>query len=205
MRGRPGCPRRERQLVRSAAHVTVTGPGGVGKSRFALEVARSVDKDFRDGIWLVELASVADPGLMPSLIATTLGIPDPTVRSTLTSLVEALRERELLLVVDNCEHLASACATVLGTLLQRCPQLHVPATSREVLGLTGETIRSIGPLQLPDPLPESLPETLVESEAVQLFLHRARNAVPDRALNLAFVAQLCHRLDGLPLAIELAA
>ena len=188
--------------------VTLTGAGGIGKTRLALRLAESVMADYRDGVWTVELAALADPALVPQTVATVLGVREQPGRPVLDCLLEALRARRLLLVVDNCDHLVEACAALVLPLLQHCPELHIVATSREVLGVAGETVWRIPALILPSPAADADPTTVAASEAGALFLDRARAVLPGFALtsdNAGAVSSICRRLDGLPLAIELAA
>ena len=188
--------------------VTLTGSGGVGKTRLSLRVAEEVRVDFADGVWLVELAALTDPALVPQHIAAALGIRENPGRSVLESLLSFLRERQLLLVLDNCEHLLEACAQLTEALLRACPGLKVLASSREPLSIAGEAV--YGVRSLPFPNPDRLPpiESLMEYTAVSLFVDRARLVLPDYQAtehNAAALARICQRLDGIPLAIELAA
>ena len=187
--------------------VTLTGPGGVGKTRLALQVATDLGGDFAHGAKFVALAAVRDPALVASTIAHALGVVEAGGRSSGDRLGDALRNRHLLLVLDNYEHLLDA-APLVTDLLTRCPTLAVLATSRSPLRLAGEHVVPVPPLALPDL--ERLPvvERLAEVGAVRLFVDRARAADPAFVLtgeNAGAVAAVCHRLDGLPLAIELAA
>jgi len=196
------------RLVRTTRLVTLTGAGGAGKTRLAIEAALRVLGGLPGGAWLVELAPVADPALVPQSIADALGVREETGRSLLESIRHHLGTGSLLLVVDNCEHLVDACASILHALLRTCPGLRVLTTSREPLGVAGEVAWRVPPLTLP--YPEKLPaiEALARCEAVQLFVERAGQARPGFSLdetNARAVAEICYRLDGLPLAIELAA
>src|SRR5215216_856245 len=187
--------------------VTLTGPGGVGKTRLALAVAEVLAPEFADGAAFVELASVADPALVPSTLAQALGIRPAGAESPGAALARALRGTRLLLVLDNFEHVLPA-ASLVAELLAACPDLAVLATSRAPLRLRGERVRMVPPLALPDP--DRLPPVaeLAGVAAVRLFVARARDARPVFALteaNAPAVAEVCHRLDGLPLALELAA
>jgi predicted ATPase/DNA-binding CsgD family transcriptional regulator len=185
--------------------VTVTGPGGVGKSRLAGEVARRVAGRFADGVWLVELAAVPEPALVPAAVAVALGIHQPPGLSIPDSLVRALATQQLLLVLDNCEHVAAAVAGLCGALLPAADDMRVLATSREPAGIAGEARYRLQPLTVPDP---DDPADVGRSEAVALFADRARLADPHFELGGEAgpaVARLVERLDGMPLAIELAA
>ncbi len=187
--------------------LTLSGPGGVGKTRLGIRVAADLASDFPDGVCFVSLAPIRDPDLVVAAIAETLGLQEIGERPLLEGLKSYLRERKLLLLLDNFEHVAPA-APVVAELLRACPALEVLATSRAVLHLSGEHEYSVSPLGLPDS--ESLPgpEELTRYEAINLFVERARTARPDFRLHetdAKAVAEVCLRLDGLPLAIELAA
>jgi predicted ATPase/DNA-binding CsgD family transcriptional regulator len=196
--------------------VTLTGPGGAGKTRLAGEVAKQVAGRFADGVWLAELAAVRDPGQVPAAVAAALGIYDLPVVAAADALAHALARRQLLLVLDNCEQVIGAAAEVSGRLLLGADDVRVLATSREPLRIAGEARYRLGPLTLPDPGKSGNPDDPagftaapeVESEAVTLFADRARRAEPGFTLDAptrTTVAQLVTRLDGMPLAIELAA
>jgi len=192
------------QLARDRL-VTVTGPGGAGKTRLAGEVARRVAGGFADGVWLAELAAVRDPGQVAAVVAAALGIRDLPSVAAADALAGVLARRQLLLVLDNCEQVIGAAAELCGRLLLGADDVRVLATSREPLRIAGEVRYRLGPLTLPGPgdLPGAAP-----CEAVTLFADRARRADPGFTLDeqaAAAVAQLVARLDGLPLAIELAA
>jgi predicted ATPase/DNA-binding CsgD family transcriptional regulator len=185
--------------------VTVTGPGGAGKTRLAGEVARRVSGRFADGVWLAELAAVTDPAQVAAVVGTALGIRDLPPVAAADALAQALARRQLLLVLDNCEHVIGAAAEVCGRLLLGADDVRVLATSREPLRIAGEVRYRLGPLTLPDP---GDPATDAGCEAVRLFADRARRVQPGFALDgktAATVARLVARLDGMPLAIELAA
>jgi predicted ATPase/DNA-binding CsgD family transcriptional regulator len=185
--------------------VTVTGPGGAGKTRLAGEVARGVAGRFADGVWLAELALVRDPAQVPAAVAAALGIADSPGVPVATALARGLAARQLLLVVDNCEHVIDAAARLCAALLSACDELRVLATSREPLRAAGEARYRLAPLTLPDP--DDL-ASAAQAEAVALFADRARRADARFALDDQAgpaVARLVTRLDGMPLAIELAA
>ena len=196
--------------------VTLTGPGGAGKTRLAAEVARRVAGRFADGVWLAELAAVRDPAQVPAAVAAALGIHDLPVVAAADALAHALARRQLLLVLDNCEQVIGAAAEVCGRLLLGADDVRVLATSRESLRIAGEARYRLGPLTLPAPETPETPDTQEnpadqareESEAVTLFADRARRAEPSFILDQQTrktVAELVARLDGMPLAIELAA
>ena len=197
-----------KDLLRQTRLVTLTGTGGVGKTRLALEVARQVVEDYPDGIWLVELAALADPTLVPHAVAGVLGVTDQPSQPITATLVAALRSRRLLLALDNCEHLVAACAALADGLLRSCPRVRILATSREALNITGERVWRVPSLAVPDGSRLPPLDAFTQIEAVRLFAERAvlaqaRFAVTAR--NAPAVAQVCDRLDGIPLAIELAA
>jgi predicted ATPase/class 3 adenylate cyclase len=185
--------------------LTLTGTGGCGKTRLALEAAHRTE----DGeAWLVELAALSDPELVPQAAASGFGVREAPGEPLAQTLAEALRDRSLLLVLDNCEHLVAACAALADTLLRRCPAARLLATSREALGIDGETTYRVPSLSVPDLKQLPPPVELARCEAVRLFIERAAQARPGFALterNAEAVAQVCCRLDGIPLAIELAA
>jgi predicted ATPase/class 3 adenylate cyclase len=192
-------------LVRGRSLVTLTGVGGVGKTRLALQLAADVVPEFPDGAWLCELAPVGEPGALWDVVATTLGVPLAPGRSVEASVLEYLAPKRLLLVLDNCEHLLDGVARVVDTLTRHCSGVTVLATSREGLALPGEQLVAVPSLGLPS---EDDRGGLPHSDSVQLFVERAQDAKRDfqlTASNGPAVAQLCRRLDGIPLAIELAA
>jgi predicted ATPase/class 3 adenylate cyclase len=193
-----------------AAHrlITLTGSGGTGKTRLALQAAAELLDHFNHGIWFIELAPLTDPDLIPQAILSEIGVIEGQGRQPLDALKEYLHHKKSLLILDNCEHLISACAQVVNALLSAASGLKVLATSREALGLKGELAYPVPSLSLPDP--KHLPpiEQLLQIESVRLFVDRALLAAPHFALdgdNAPFIAQICCRLDGIPLAIELAA
>jgi predicted ATPase len=198
----------EKLLVGEARLVTLTGSGGSGKTRLALSVAAELAGDYEDGVWWVELASLSDPDLVPQAVASALGMNEAPGRSLIEALVEYLEGREVLLLLDNCEHLVEACAALCDVLLHACPKLRILATSREALGVAGERNWPVPSLSFPDP--HSLPriEELGRIESVRLFVERVRSRRSEFALdsrNAPSVAEVCRALDGIPLAIELAA
>lgn len=194
-------------LLGSSRLVTLTGPGGVGKTRLAVEVAAAVAGDYPDGGWLVELASVSEPEMVTQAIASALGVRQEPGRPLAETLANRLASGELLLVLDNCEHLVAACAALVARLLGTCPRLSVVATSQERLKVPGERSYPVAPLSLP-PAGGAAFDAVARSESVGLFVERAVEVRPDFSLdatNAAAVGEICRSLDGIPLAIELAA
>jgi len=194
------------RLLRSVRMVTLTGAGGCGKTRMALQASSVVAEDFPDGVWLVELAPVSDPLLVPTTLAAVLGLREQAGKPLTETIAEGLRARRTLLVFDNAEHLTDSCAAIAHLLLRQVPGLTVLTTSREPLGITGEVIYRVPSLTVP--APHSPLEKLTEFESVNLFLDRARRVAGSFALtesNASAVAEICRRLDGIPLALELAA
>ena len=197
-----------RRLLSESRLVTLTGVGGAGKTRLSLRVAADLRRAFPDGVWFVELAALDDHALLTQTIASGLGLRDRTARWPVSALAEYLSDKHMLLVLDNCEHLRNACAVLTETVLRAAPALHVLATSRQALGLTGEHIFQVPTLSVPDADRHPPPAALHQYEAVNLFLDRATAVKPSFVLteaNADTVARVCQRLDGLPLAIELTA
>jgi predicted ATPase/DNA-binding CsgD family transcriptional regulator len=188
--------------------LTITGPGGSGKTRLALEVARDLLEIYPDGVWLVELAPLSEEALVPKAVAEAFEVSERPDEPLVDTLTEVLGGREMLLVVDNCEHLLEATARLVDVLLDSCPNLRVLATSREGLGVEGEVRWPVPSLSAPDPQYSSTVEELERLDSARLFLARARNHDPSFAFtpgNAQTVAELCSKLEGIPLAIELAA
>lgn len=197
-----------RQQLKTARLLTLAGIGGTGKTRLALQLGAEMLGQFTDGVWFVELAAISDETLVAQAVATALQIQEEPGSPLLDTLTDKLRNKQVLIIQDNCEHLISACARLISTLLRNCPGLRVIATSREALSVQGETLFRIAALSLPDP--NNLPgvDKLLEYEAVRLFVERAGAVSQSFELNeqnAVSVAQICGRLDGIPLAIELAA
>jgi predicted ATPase/DNA-binding CsgD family transcriptional regulator len=186
--------------------LTLTGAGGSGKTRLALEVARRLVAEYPDGVWLVELAPLSEGALVPKEVAKALGVSERPAQPLTGTLAEVLRDMELLLLVDNCEHLLEATAHLIDSLLDSCPHLSILATSREAIGVEGEARWLVPPLSVPEDGLSS--EELGGYEAVRLFVERAGGRDPSFSLNpqnALAVAEICGRLEGIPLAIELAA
>ncbi len=197
-----------RRLLHAARLLTLTGAGGCGKTRLALAVAGEVGADYPDGVWLVELAELADPSLVPQAVAEALGLREEPGQPILVTLTTYLTPTRLLLVLDNCEHLAAACAELVTVLLAACPQLRVLTTSRAPLEAPAETIYRVPSLALPDVARRPSSDDLLAFDAIGLFVERARARQPDFALtprNEDGVMAICLRLDGIALALELAA
>ncbi|MGB8166536.1 MAG: adenylate/guanylate cyclase domain-containing protein, partial [Chthoniobacteraceae bacterium] len=200
-----------KRLLGTTRLLTLTGPGGTGKTRLSLQVAADVLENYPHGVWLVELATVSDASMIGETIASAIDIREEAGRPPLDTLINAIRGWRLLLVLDNCEHLIGAVADIAGNLLRRCPDLRILASSREPLSIAGESIWPVPPLDVPEFVRggETPPlSTFEDLEAVQLFVERAAAVRPGFALtpeNALTVARLCWRLDGIALAIELAA
>jgi len=195
-------------LLQTARLLTLTGPGGTGKTRLALEVATTVVDAYPQGIWLVELAPLTDPALVPQAVATALGVREQPGRSILDALLDYLRAKTLLLILDNSEHLIETCAQYTEMMLRAAPGVTILATSREPLGVAGETPYRVPPLSLPDPRRIHHLDSLGQNDCVRLFVERAATAYPPfqlTAKNAPAITQICVRLDGIPLALELAA
>jgi non-specific serine/threonine protein kinase len=209
-----------KRLLSQGRLVTLTGPGGVGKTRLALRVTDEVRQAYPDGVWLVTLGNLSDPGLLADTVAAAVGVQDYSTRGLMVTLSEFLKHRHLLLVLDNCEHLVDACATFISSVLPIAPDLQILATSRQSLGTTGEQTWAVPPLGIPDLRAvhdlssEShddgriATQMLAHSDALTLFTERAQAVRPDFTItpgNVMAVARICRRLDGIPLALELAA
>src|SRR3954447_17381642 len=194
-----------RRLLASSRMLTLTGIGGVGKTRLALRMAAEVRRTFAHGVWFVELASLRDPMLLPHTVANTLELRQVSAEPA-TDLAAYLEDQQLLVVLDNCEHLTEAVAILASKLLAASPGLRILATSRHVLGVEGEQTLTVPPLSTPEGVVGAGDATHYES--VKLFVDRASAVAPDFEIteaNRAVVVELCRQLDGIPLAIELAA
>ena len=203
---------REKELMEIIQHihkhrlVTLTGSGGVGKTRLAIKIGKQLLGDYSNGVWLLELAALNDPALLPQTIATTFGLVTNSNAPLVDVLINFLRNKNILLIFDNCEHLLDVCAQLADTLLRQCPALKILATSRQALGIMGEVSYRVPSLALPNS--QELFKNIKTYESVQLFEERAQLAQSDFTLtkeNASSVAEICSRLDGIPLAIELAA
>jgi predicted ATPase len=197
-----------RRLLGDGRLLTLAGAGGVGKTRLALRLAAEVRRTFPDGVWLADLAPLQDGKLVPQTVIAALGLQDHSTRPPVDTLLAYLAGKQLLLVLDNCEHLPDACAVLATKLLSKTEGLRILATSRQLLNVQGERVLEVPPLSVPDHDWLSAGVSLIECEAVRLFAERAATVVPGFAVtggNGAVVARLCQGLDGIPLAIELAA
>jgi predicted ATPase/DNA-binding SARP family transcriptional activator len=197
-----------KELLLTTRLLTLTGAGGSGKTRLAIEAATGLVDYFADGVWLIEFAPLNDAALVPHAVASTLGLLETGGRPLVTALIDVLREKQRLLIFDNCEHLIDACAQLVSALLHACPQLHILSTSRERLDIPGETPFRVPPLSTPDTQQVPMIQELARYEAVRLFIERGGTAIPAYTLtadNATAIARICQRLDGMPLAIELAA
>jgi predicted ATPase/DNA-binding winged helix-turn-helix (wHTH) protein len=204
--GRAAAAQFVRDLVSAYRVVTLTGPGGIGKTSLAIKAVRYLLPDFEDGGWLVELASLSDPGLVPSTVAGTLGLK-LIDKISAESVARAVGGRHLLLVLDNCEHVIDAVANLAETFTRLCPRATIVATSREVLRIDGESVYRVPPLDVPA-LGQAAPDYIMQYSAVELFVARTKALNADfspHAEDLASIATICRRLDGIPLAIEFAA
>src|SRR5215208_5756506 len=196
-----------KRLIPMTRNLTLAGAGGSGKTRLAFEVARDLIGTYPDGVWMVELAPLSEPGLIAQEVAGVLGVTERPGEPPADTLVDFLGDKDMLLVLDNCEHLIEAAARLAEYLLHSCPRLRILATSREPLGIAGEVVWQVIPLSLPDMDRPASVEGLMRYEACRLFVDRARLRLPDFELtqqNAGAVARVCRKLGGMPLAIELA-
>ena len=195
-------------LLKKTRLLTLTGSGGCGKTRLSLQVAARLSDSYADGVWMVELAVLTDPELVPQTVATNLGLKEELNRSLTQTLTAYLKSKHLLLLLDNAEHLLAACAQLADAVLPLCAQVTMLATSREALGIAGELTYRVPSLSIPDPKRDLTPERVSRYESARLFIERARFRMPQFAVtheNAGALASVCYRLDGIPLAIELAA
>ena len=196
------------RLLEQNRLVTMIGAGGIGKTRLALQTGQSLLNDYPDGVWFISLESIADEDLLPQTVASFLNIPEPPDKSLISAIKNEVENKSLLLILDNCEHLLDACAQLAEALLKTCPNLKILATSRDLLRLRGEAIYHVPPLTLPRSYDAQMINEIVNSESIQLFAQRAALILPNFEIsqaNLPTLIQICNRLDGIPLAIELAA
>ena len=197
-----------KKLVAANRIVTLTGSGGAGKTRLSLQVGAQCLNQFSDGVWLAELAPVTDPTLVPQTLLSIFNLHEDSHRSPLEVLIDHLRAKTLLLIIDNCEHLIEACAQISEDLLHACAKVKILASSREALGIAGEAAYRVPSLNTPDPAHLPSLDQLQKMDSIRLFIERATTAKPGFTLtedNASFLAQICYRLDGIPLALELAA
>ena len=197
-----------KSLLRQTHLLTLTGSGGAGKTRLSLQIAADVIDDFANGVWLVELAPLLEPAFLPRAISEALGVQEEPERALEDTLCDYLREKEILIILDNCEHLIEACSSLAEKLLSNSAKLKLIATSREALRCSGEQTHSVLSLEVPDPKDEISPEKLTQYEAARLFIERALSVNPNfrvNSENAHALAEICYQLDGIPLAIELAA
>lgn len=204
-----------KKLISQHRLVTLVGAGGVGKTRLSVATASDLLDDVRDGIWQIDLAPLADPALVTQTVATVMDVREQSGRPLIQTLADALNGKELLLILDNCEHVIHAARSFIEYLLRAAPDVSFLATSRQILGITGERVFRVPPLRVPDPIPwssykdgEDRAAALELSESAALFVERAMAALPTFVLSSAnanAVAKICRRLDGIPLALELAA
>ncbi len=195
-------------LIKKTHLLTLTGSGGAGKTRLALQAAADIIDDFPNGIWFIELASVSDSAMVTRTVMKIFNLKEEHEKTPEETLCDFLKDRETLVILDNCEHIVDVCASLAETLLSRCPKLKLLATSREALRCRGEKIFSVSSLEIPDPSESMTTEKLEQYEAVRLFIERAITADSDFKVNndnAPALAQICYQLDGIPLAIELAA
>lgn len=197
-----------KQLLTTTHLLTLTGSGGTGKTRLSLQTAADVLESFAGGVWFVELAPIADPALVPQAVASVLGVFELPGHSTLDLLLEYLRAKQLLLILDNCEHLLDACAQLANQLLRGCPKLKILASGREALGIVGEHAYRVPSLSIDDLRQTPKLDAILDNDCVHLFVERAQAVQSSfhlTAKNALAIAQICLRLDGIPLAVELAA
>jgi predicted ATPase len=206
--GRDAVLTEAKHLLDRGRLLTLVGSGGMGKTRLALCLGSDLVDANADGVWLVDFAPVAELPLVPWIVAAALGVSEQPGRPMVATLAQHLAARHALLIFDNCEHLVAGTAEVTEALLRACPEVRILATSRQALGIEGETVFLVPPVALPDPAPQRYLERLEKTEAIRLFVDRASAAAPNFRLtepNFEAIADICRQLDGVPLAIELAA
>lgn len=197
-----------KNLLSNTRKLTIFGPGGTGKTRLAVKVASDIIDEFENGVWFIELSSIKDPDLVEKEISLTLNLKEEGDKETIDSLIEYLKSKQILLILDNSEHLIEKCASLAHTLLQACPKLKIISTSRESFNIAGETIYRVPPLSTPSSLKKLTAKTIEQYESARLFIDRATAIKHDFKVtdeNVNALAELCRRLDGIPFAIELAA
>jgi len=197
-----------KEILQRTRLLTITGPGGAGKTRLSLHAAADMLVAFPDGVWVAELAPVSEPTRTPQVVATALGMKEDPARPLLDALIDHLRPKRLMLILDNCEHLIDAAASLAAAILRNCPDIQILASSREALNIEGEATYRLPSLALPRPSDTVALSTLTQYDAVRLFIERATAVSPTFMAtneNAPSLAQICHQLDGIPLAIELAA
>jgi predicted ATPase/class 3 adenylate cyclase/uncharacterized protein HemY len=197
-----------KELIKETRLLTLTGSGGLGKTRLAMQVAADEIDDFANGVWLIELASLTSPSLLPQSIAKVFGLKEEPKKNPEDTLCNYLKDKDMLIILDNCEHLIESCAILAERLLSHTAKLKILATSREALRCEGEILHRVSKLEVPDPDKDISPEEIIRYEAVRLFIERAllvssKFRISDN--DAGVIARICHRLDGIPLAIELAA
>jgi len=206
--GREDVMEQVKELFKQTHLLTIIGFGGGGKTRLSMQVGADMIDDFNNGVFIAELAPVSDPSMVVQTIMNSLEVKEEPGRSLEETLTDYLKEKELLLILDNCEHLINECAELSDILLSKCPKLKIIATSREALNCAGEQTFIIPPLSLPDASKDNTPEQLTQYESVRLFIERALSVSPNFRVtntNAPALAEICNHLDGIPLAIELAA
>ncbi|GAA0799098.1 ATP-binding protein [Spirilliplanes yamanashiensis] len=197
-----------RRLLSTARLVTLTGPGGVGKTRLAYRVSAELRRAYTDGVWLAELAELTDPALLEVTVAEALGLPEESARAGSGALTRFFADRQALLVLDNCEQLVPAVGRLAESLLRSCPDLRILTTTRQPLQIAGEALLTVQPLPVPEPDAVVTPQTITRYESAGLFVDRAAAVLPGFTVteaNTPALAELCRALEGMPLAIELAA
>ncbi len=197
-----------KELIRRSRLLTLTGMGGVGKTRLAMQTVADLIDENDNGVWIVDLAPVSDPQQVPFTIMQTLRIKDELNIAAVDTVLNHLENKQMIMILDNCEHLIAKVAEIVESILMRCGKVKIVATSREELKCSGELVHAVGPLSAPDPASEYVPEELVKFESVRLFIERALavdNNFRVNSPNANALAKICHKLDGIPLAIELAA
>ncbi|MEZ4690548.1 MAG: tetratricopeptide repeat protein [Ignavibacteria bacterium] len=206
--GREDEMKHAKELLKNNRLLTLTGSGGAGKTRFSLQTGAELIDEFAHGVWFIDLAEINDPGLLAVTIINAINVEEEQKKTPEETLIDHLKDKEILLIFDNCEQIINACADLTVRLLTSCPELKIIATSREAFNCAGEQTFRIPPLTQPDPNKINTPEQLIQYESVRLFIERALAVNPKFRVNnenASALAEVCSRLDGIPLAIELAA